>query len=243
MVSYFWIAIAAIIGYLTGSISFARVIARLKSPGTIVKMIRQQVPGSETMFESDAISATAVRMQFGTGYGCLTAILDMVKVAIPTFIFMHIFPDQPYFLIAAAFGVVGHDLPLYHGFNGGRGESPIFGGLLIIDWLGVVITNLVGWLLGMICGNILVLRWSGLVLMIPWLWFRTHNLWYLAYIVFVNIMYWYAMRREIRQYFQLRDAGEEPTQEDIAQLWGMGSRLGNMLDQYNLLVLFRRIKR
>ncbi len=76
--------LAAAVGYLLGSISWARIITGLVAPGTDISMIREPVPHTDEVFESDLVSATTVRIHVGTRYGCLTAILDMLKVALPT---------------------------------------------------------------------------------------------------------------------------------------------------------------
>jgi glycerol-3-phosphate acyltransferase PlsY len=190
--------ISAVGGYLSGSISFGRTIARIVDPKADISVIKHNVPGTDEIFESDSVSATAVRVHVGTKYGCLTAILDMLKVAIPVIILRLLFPDEPYyFLIAAAAGHVGHAWPLYHKFKGGRGESPIYGALLVIDPLGVLVANVTGMVLGLIIGNLLLFRWAGLVLMIPWFWIRTQSWYYVSYIVFVNAVYWITMWPEL----------------------------------------------
>lgn len=167
--------LAALIGYLFGSISFARVIARLVEPQADISLIEAPIPHSDEVFVSDAVSATAVRMHVGARYGCFTAILDMLKVTVPTLLFKLWQPDAPYFLVVAVFGLVGHDWPVFFRFKGGRGESPILGGLIVIDWVGAVVTNLAGWPIGILSGNLLVLRWAWLLLLIPWFWIRTHD--------------------------------------------------------------------
>jgi len=43
-------------------------------------------------------------MTLGRRFGCLTALLDMAKVAIPVLAFRLWAPDQPYYLIVAADG-------------------------------------------------------------------------------------------------------------------------------------------
>ena len=91
-------------GYLLGSISFARLVAGRAAPGHELSLIQLPIPNTDIVFESDSISASMVRMQVGTRFGCLTAILDMLKVALPTLAFLLLQPDQPYFLIAAAAG-------------------------------------------------------------------------------------------------------------------------------------------
>ena len=65
-------------------------------------------------------------------------------MALPTLLFRLWQPDVPYYLVAAAAGLVGHDWPLYHRFKGGRGLSAIYGALLVIDWPGLFITSLLG---------------------------------------------------------------------------------------------------
>lgn len=225
------VVLAVVVGYLCGSLSFARLIVRLRKPE--VDVTRIEVPmASGEVFVSNSVSATAVRLTLGPGFGILTAVLDMAKVAIPTLAFRLWAPDQPYFLIVAAAGLVGHDRPLFHGFLGGRGESPIYGAMLVIDPIAVVGTTLLGVLAGFLVGNILVLRWAGMVLLIPWLWIATGSPWYLAYILFAVGWYLLAMRPELRQYGEMRTTGTEPSNEEIAIEFGMGQRLGIALDRY-----------
>lgn len=234
--------LAAATGYLLGSISFARLIVRLR--GADVDIERIEVPlASGEVFVSESVSATAVRLTLGPRLGILTAVLDMAKVAVPTLAARLLVPDAPYFLVVAAAGLVGHDFPLYHRFRGGRGESPMYGGLLVIDPLAVLWTTLLGALAGFVVGNILVLRWAGMVLLVPWLWFATGSPWYLAYIVFVVLLYLFAMRGELGQYARMRGTGTDPTNEEIAIEFGMGRRLGQALDRYAPLpALARRLR-
>jgi len=106
--------------------------------------------------------------------------------------------------------------------------------------VGLVIANLVGFVLGALAGNILVLRWAGLVLLIPWMWLRFHEWPYVAYMAFVNLIYWIAMAPDLKQYFQFKDAAIDPTQEELAGFLGMGIRLGRWLDRYSLPALWSR---
>ena len=75
--------VVGVVGYLIGSISFARLIARLVAPGTDVTRYVEAVPNSDLVYEDDAASATLVYLRLGARYGCLTAILDMLKVVLP----------------------------------------------------------------------------------------------------------------------------------------------------------------
>jgi glycerol-3-phosphate acyltransferase PlsY len=212
--------LAAVVGYLIGSFSFARLMARQVAPGTQLATIRRPVPGSDQIFEAHSISATAVRIQLGGRYGCLTAILDACKAALPALVFKLWQPDAPYYLIAATLAIIGHIYPLYYRFQGGRGLSTVYGGLFVLDWFGVLVTNLVGMVAGILLDQVFVMRLAGLVLMIPWVWFRTHDLASLAYVVVANALYWTAMLPEFRQYFQLRREGLASDPMEVADLWG-----------------------
>ena len=234
-------AIAAAVGYLCGSISNGRMIARIFAPGADISRIKYDIPDTDLVFTSDSVSGTAVRMHVGARFGALTALLDMLKVAIPTLAFKIWKPDAPYFLVVAAFGLVGHDWPLYHRFQGGRGESPIYGALIVIDWFGVLVTNVLGWLIGFVARNILVLRWAAMILWIPWFWFTTRDWAYVGYVVFANLVYWYTMYPELKQYPELRKAGLDASQEELAEFLGMGTSLGRFLDTYSWRGFLRRL--
>ena len=228
------IALAAVtVGYLLGSISFARIVAGRVDPTADVTFIETSL-GEGITFTSDSVSATAVRMKVGRRYGILTAVLDMLKVAIPTLAFKVAFPDDGYYLLVAGAGLLGHDWPIYHRFLGGRGETAIYGALLVIDPLGVVVTLILGMALGFLLGNILVLRWAGMILLVPWFWITTGNPALVGYMVFADLVYLFAMRPELSQYFAMRTGHVDPSNEEIADEFGMGARLGRAIDRYGL---------
>jgi glycerol-3-phosphate acyltransferase PlsY len=235
--------LACLIGYLCGSISSARLVTRRVAPNTDLKLIQQPIPNTDIIFESDSISASMVRIKVGTRYGCLTAILDILKVFIPTLAFKLWQPALPYFLITAVFGLIGHDWPLYHHFKGGRGESAIIGGMLVIDPLGLVLTNLAGGVIGWLVGDVQVLRWSFLILIIPWLWCNTHEPAYLIYAIAINLIYWGKMSPELRQFIHILKQGGLSTQEEVAGDMAMGQKLGRFLDRYGAPSLVRRFLR
>ena len=144
----FMVTASALAGYLSGSISNARIITWIKTRSMEVKKINEPIPGTDLYFDSDSISATVVNINLGWKSGILTALLDMLKVVLPTLAVRFLFPEDPYFLITAACGIAGHDYPLYHRFKGGRGESPILGAMLVINWFGIILCNLEGMCLG-----------------------------------------------------------------------------------------------
>jgi glycerol-3-phosphate acyltransferase PlsY len=232
-------AAAAFVGYLAGSVSFARIVLRAVRPEGRIERIEVELPGGET-FVSDSVSATAVRMQAGSRFGCLTAILDVAKVAIPTLVVRLLAPDEPYYLLVAAAGIVGHDWPFFGRFKGGRGESALYGGVLAIDPIAIVGTTVLGALLGFVLGNVLVLRWAGMVLLIPWMALSSGDVWTLGYIVFAVGTYFVAMIPELRQYAGMLGRSTDPTNEEIAVEFAMGAGLGRAIDRYGLVPRLRR---
>lgn len=224
--------LAAVVGYLLGSISFARLIGRLAVPQEDITRTELAVPGSDERLVMTAVSATSISMRAGPKFGCLTSILDMLKVTIPTLAFKLWFPETPYFLIVAAMGVLGHNWPLYYSFKGGRGYSAVFGGMLVIDWIAIPVTTLAGMLVGLLAfRDVLVAYMAGLWLMIPWLWFRTHDWTYVVYAVAVNTFFLLAMLPELRQYVPLKRAGKADfsaalQSTDMRHMLKLADRLG-----------------
>ena len=231
--------LAGLTGYLIGSFSFARLLVRIRAPGADVSKIEHPVEGSSEVFESGSISATAVRFQLGARYGCLVAILDILKALVPTLLFKLWQPDAPYYLITATMMIIGHNYPVYYGFKGGRGLATVYGGFLVLDWVGVLVTNTIGMLVGGLLGQVLLMRWIGLVLMIPWIWFRTHDPAQLAYVLLANSLFWFAMFPELRQYLRLRRDGELPDEREVAEFMGMGS-VYRVVQRYSLVNLIRK---
>jgi glycerol-3-phosphate acyltransferase PlsY len=231
--------LAAAVGYLCGSISFARLVGKLTAPQEDVTGWEIDVPGSGETFQVQAVSATTVSMKIGPRFGCMTSILDMLKVTIPALAFKYLYPETPYFLILATMGMIGHVWPVYHRFKGGRGLSPLYGGMLVFDWLGIFVTALSGMLCGLlVLRDVLAAYMAGLWFLIPWLWFRTHDVWYLAFGVAVNIVFILAMLPELKQYIEIRRERKDIDLSEMMQHPDMGrgmlklaKRLGLMKDK------------
>lgn len=236
--------LAGITGYLTGSISFARLITRIVTKSSYVKPINEPVPGSDIMFQSNSVSATVANLNLGKKYGCLTALLDMSKVAIPTFLFSLFIPDHPYYLLVAASGIAGHNYPLYHNFKGGRGESPMLGALLVINWFGIFIANAVSLILGYLTGSVLVMRYGWYVLMIFWYWIYFDGYYHVIFMVIANFLFWFAMRHDLATFGELKKMDDlEVSEEAVSDFLLMGKGLGRFLDRYGLPALVKKIFR
>ncbi|WP_420645495.1 glycerol-3-phosphate acyltransferase [Candidatus Leptofilum sp.] len=213
---------AAVAGYLLGSISVARIMARLFMPGEDITITTLQLPGTEDKFEMTSVSATSLSMRKGPSMGCTTGILDMLKVTLPTLAFRLLFPETPYYLIVAAAGVLGHNFPIYYRFVGGRGITAVWGGLFVIDWLAVPITTVLGMVLGLAAKDVLLAYSGGILLLVPWMWLRFQSWEFVAYALFVNGMYWWAMWPDLVKYLEFKRAGKADDMIAVMEQTDMG---------------------
>jgi glycerol-3-phosphate acyltransferase PlsY len=233
--------LCSVTGYLIGSVSFARIVYYIVTKNNKIGSFSEPVPHSGEIFESDLVSATLVTKKIGARYGCMTSFADMLKVAVPTLFVKLFFTSEPYFLITALFGVIGHNLPIYYRFKGGRGESPILGILLVINWFGLLLVNLAAIILGFITGSVLVVRWGGYVLMIFWLWYYFDDWRYALFMILINFFFWFSMRKDLSHFMELKKKkGMKFTEEDVSQFILMGKSLGRALDKYSLFAVYKK---
>ncbi len=94
-------------------------------------------------------------------------------------------------------------------------------------------------LLGGFLGQVLMMRWAGLLLMIPWIWFRTQDPAQLAYVLVANALFWCAMLPELHQYFRLRKQAQLSDEQQVAEFMGMGS-VYRVLERFSLTNLFAK---
>ncbi|MEE4310984.1 MAG: glycerol-3-phosphate acyltransferase [candidate division KSB1 bacterium] len=208
--SIVYFTVAAIVGYLFGSLSSARFVVRLFAPDEDLSQTEVSVEGSDKKFKFEFISATTVSMHLGSRYGFMTMILDMFKIIIPALMVKYLISGEPYFLVTAAAGMMGHIWPLYYGFRGGRGLLAAYGGMFAVDWIGVFATFIMGMVFGLVAlRDVLVAYLSGILFFIPWLWFRTHDINYVIYAVAVNIIMVIATIPEIRQWRKITKEDEK----------------------------------
>lgn len=206
-----WLAFfSAFTGYLLGGISFARIVGARYMPGEDITATEFGMVGTDKKFELKSVSATSIAMRGGAKLGCLTSILDMMKVFIPTLLMKMLSPESPYYLIVAAAGVAGHNFPIYYQFKGGRGVSPLYGGLLVIDWLAIPVTFLLSNLIGLgIFRDMFLAYTGGVLLLIPWFFWRFNGEpAYLFYAILVNIFFWPAILPELKMYYAYMRAGD-----------------------------------
>jgi acyl phosphate:glycerol-3-phosphate acyltransferase len=113
--------IAAIAGYVLGSIPFGLVLTRLAGLGDI------------RTIGSGNIGATNVLRTGNKGLAAATLILDSGKGAFAALLAgWHLSPEAG--AIAGLFAVLGHNFPVWLNFKGGKGVATTLGVLLAVAW-------------------------------------------------------------------------------------------------------------
>ena len=159
-------ALAAMVGYLFGSVSFARVVFARLAPGEEPLKLRTPTVDGKAELVSHAVGGTNVMVRFGPKWGMAVTALDASKAFIPTLALGLLYPDEPYNLLCAVFVLIGHLWPVWYGFEGGGGNSCILGMLLAISPLALVVTHAGGYLIGRLVPMFAYL--AGVALTIPW---------------------------------------------------------------------------
>ena len=227
------ILITTLASFLIGSISFARIIARLVEPNQKFDDVVMDTGQGQPVHLS-SIGATTVSMKLGGKVGCLIGMLDILKASAVTFAARLIFPEQDYFLFAGLGVVAGHIWPVYYKFKGGWGLSPILGVFLVMDWVGVIVTNVAGMILGLfVLREVFLVFSGGLWLMAIWVWFTTHNGLYVGYVLLLNSLFILAVVPEIRVHLKNRKAGVSDTERAL-MLMPMGRGVLKIMDKLGL---------
>ncbi len=116
-----------ILGYLSGSVLYARIFARIFHREKALECSKDGNPGTANAF-----------LYGGFWCGTLTLICDLGKGFLPVFLFARhgiwsaggAFSHTLISGLALAAPVIGHAFPLFYGFQGGKGIATTFGCLL-----------------------------------------------------------------------------------------------------------------
>jgi glycerol-3-phosphate acyltransferase PlsY len=226
--------LAIVISYLIGSISFSRLVTKLVKPDADLDNVFIKSEDDQPGTRLRSMGATTASMRVGSRWGCFIGWLDILKVAIPTLVFRLLFPEQPYFLLAAVFGMIGHNWPIYYKFRGGAGVSALYGGMIVVDFIGAIVCAFVGLFIGMfIVKDILVAYLSGIWLLIPWFWFRTRDPIYVVYAIAVNIIIILALVPEIRDQIKSHREGRYDMQAAMAS-FPMGRGMLKIMERFGI---------
>lgn len=109
---------AAVIGYLLGSIPFAYIVARLKKGIDI-----RQVGGGN-------VGALNVYREVGPAFGIIVLVTDLIKGVLIVYIARWLGLSDIWVCVAGFAAVAGHNWPVFLNFRGGRGAVTIMGVLI-----------------------------------------------------------------------------------------------------------------
>jgi len=115
------LGLAALAGYLLGSVPFGLVLCRLAGLGDIRDI------------GSGNIGATNVLRTGNKFLAALTLILDSGKGAVAALLGLYFFSFDAA-LVAGSTAVIGHNFPLWLKFKGGKGVATTLGTLIALSW-------------------------------------------------------------------------------------------------------------
>ena len=223
-------------GYLLGGISFTRLVSRLVNADASITDVEIPLEGMDDTYKMEAMGASTAAMVHGPKVGCTIGLLDMLKVFIPTLVFRLLYPEQPYMLICATAGVIGHDWPIYHKFKGGRGISAVYGGLFAVDWLSGIIASSLGMIFGMaILKDFMYAYFAGLWFLIPVIWILSGDPLYILYAFVLNLLFTLAMIPDIKQIIRIRKKrGGKGSMDHMMDMVPMGRSMKKLGEKLHL---------
>ncbi|MDB5525671.1 MAG: plsY [Rhizobium sp.] len=113
--------IAAVLGYLSGSVPFGLILTRMAGLGDVRSI------------GSGNIGATNVLRTGNKGLAAATLILDALKGTVPALLGMH-FLGVEGGVIAGFAAFLGHLFPVWLGFKGGKGVATYIGVMFGLNW-------------------------------------------------------------------------------------------------------------
>ena len=191
------LAAGALGGYLAGAYSFSKVIGERAAPGEDLNVTFIDVKETGTTVEFHGITPTSVKEHAGGRAMMATIALEAAKAAVPTLGARVLLPGTGAAPAAATAAVIGHVFPMWSGLRGGYGMSPMLGGFLVLDPLGMVATT------AGLSGMILLARDRRLMM----LWPLTVPVWgaargrrdVVAFGTAANVAYWVRLVPELRR--------------------------------------------
>lgn len=191
-----WI-VATVLGYALGSISFARLGARLLAGGQDISRTSISSPRTGERWEIHGNQASSLTGRAPWQARLIVVLLDMAKAGVPTYVLRVALPDDPAYAFAFAAAVIGHNWPIYHRFLGGFGISAIIGGTLAIDPVALFVTVPIGVIIGRVFLDEMSMI-NGFVFLLPiWYVVVTRDPAAAAASIVVLGAYWVAKRRRL----------------------------------------------
>ncbi|ODT69174.1 MAG: glycerol-3-phosphate acyltransferase [Pelagibacterium sp. SCN 63-23] len=113
--------LAAVLGYLGGSVPFGLILTRAAGLGDIRKI------------GSGNIGATNVLRTGNKKVAAATLVLDALKAVLPVLVARYFWGEDAA-RVAALGAFLGHCFPVWLGFKGGKGVAVMIGSLLALSW-------------------------------------------------------------------------------------------------------------
>ena len=231
--------ISLLIGYLAGSINFARITTRLFAPEVDLDAFTIKMDDGEKNEYLGGFGAGAARMVIGSKMGIVTALLDILKVVVPMLTIKLLYPNSPKYLIAGFGGLLGHVWPIYYRFKGGRGMSIMLGSFLVMDWAGVFWMMFLGFFLGFVFIGFPMLAYIlWMWLMIPWAIWRLDTP-EVIFAVVINLSFLIASIPEIKTMQRLKREGKYEAYSE--RVYGSSAPLGFMKKMTDRFWIFRPV--
>jgi glycerol-3-phosphate acyltransferase PlsY len=207
------ILLVAGFSYLIGSISFSRIVAKFVDPDVDLESVELPAAGGGT-HQLKMVGATTASVKLGPKVGCTIGILDILKAFLPVLALKLMYPDQYYHLISAVFVVLGHNYPIFFNFKGGAGVSPIYGGFIVVDFIGIVVSTIASLIFGFfIVRDMVVAYVSEVWFMLIWLIIFKGDWPHIIYGIAINIIFLLGFVPEIKDYLKQKQKGEIDMQE------------------------------
>ena len=181
------LVIFIVLGYLSGSIPFGYIIAKLKHID-----IQKQGSGN--------IGATNVSRALGFKYALLVGLLDILKVVLPAIIAKQYLINDWYICLAILAPVLGHLFPVWLNFKGGKAVSGVFASMVVIIGWQYSLVFLLVWAILLKLIKIMSLTNLIIIWIVPLLlWVNTHSVAYLCLgLLYIPMLFW-AHRENIKR--------------------------------------------
>lgn len=211
--------LASVVGYLIGSVSFARIIGSRVAPGADLSRSVVTMGGGGTV-EYRGTSATSLRLRGTRVAAGAVGLLDIAKGSAAVVLAARLWPEVPSGEVAGVAVVLGHLYPVWHRFRGGRGLSPLLGSLIAVDWTAVPVVVLGGYGLGVAIGDLFMAYGGGTLLAIPWFVWR-HGIgaefWFA---VAANLLFVVSALPEARAWIRYRRTHPQPWRDRVREILG-----------------------
>ena len=173
------LVIFVILGYLSGSIPFGYIIAKLKRID-----IQKQGSGN--------IGATNVSRVLGFKYALMVGLLDILKVIVPAVIAKQYLINDWYVCLAILAPVLGHLFPIWLNFKGGKAVSGVFASMVVIIGWQYSLVFLLIWVILLKLIKIMSLTNLIVIWFVPLLlWLNTDSIAYLSLgLLYIPVLYW-----------------------------------------------------